>query len=49
MAAAHGVTVLHNSRDTIHIVLEVDDTCSSMTARGQDREVSGQRKLACWL
>lgn len=35
MAAARGVTVLHNSRDTIHIVLKVDDTCSSMTAWGR--------------
>lgn len=35
MAAARGVTVLHNSRDTIHIVLNVDGTCSSMTAWGR--------------
>lgn len=35
MAAACGVTVLHNPRDPIHIVLNVDDTCSSVTARGR--------------
>lgn len=35
MAAACGVTVLHNPKDPIHIVLNVDDTCSSVTARGR--------------
>lgn len=35
VAAAHRVTVRHNSRDTTQVVLNVDGTCSSTTSRGR--------------
>lgn len=34
-AAAHRVTVRHNSRDTTQVVLNVDGTCSGTTGRGR--------------